>query len=198
MRVKHELPESTKSLRFGPRVGLVLIHSKTIAAGLRNLALRFAGHMPTNTFRIALYRYLFRMKIGKRVRIEPGCIIWGPQRIAVGPGSVINQGVVLDGRFPLTIGSNVSISLRSMILTLEHDLADPEFCSTGGSVTIADRAFIGALALILPGVTIGEGAAVAAGAVVTKDVPAFAIVGGVPARLMGSRPEHLRYELARQ
>jgi acetyltransferase-like isoleucine patch superfamily enzyme len=53
--------------------------------------------------------------------------------------------------------------------------------------------FIGARAIILPGVTIGEGAAVAAGAVVTADVEPYAIVAGVPARVIGSRPRNLTY-----
>ena len=75
-----------------------------------------------------------------------------------------------------------------MILTLEHDLSDPEFRSVGAPVSIGDRAFIGARAIILPGVTIGEGAAVAAGAIVTKDVEPYTIVGGFPpSRLVHAR-----------
>ena len=57
---------------------------------------------------------------------------------------------------------------------------------------IGDRAWLGSRALVLPGVTIGEGAVVAAGAVVTSDVPAYAVVGGVPARAIGARPRELR------
>jgi acetyltransferase-like isoleucine patch superfamily enzyme len=109
---------------------------------------------------------------------------------------VINRGVTLDGRFPLTIGENVGISMYTVILTLQHDLAAPDFDLVGAPVSIGDRVFVGTRALILPGVNIGEGAAVAAGTVVTKDVEPFTIVGGVPAKPIGARPRSLTYELA--
>lgn len=163
------------------------------AGDLRNSLLNMAGHFPTRVLRANIYR-LFGMKVCKRVRIEAGCIILGgPKRIIIGQGSVINRCVVLDGRFPLTIGAFVSISFQAVILTLEHDLFAPDFRAVGAPVTIGDRVFIGARAIILPGIDIGEGAAVAAGAVVTKDVPPYAIVGGAPARPIGSRPNNLTY-----
>lgn len=162
---------------------------------LRNCLLRATGHLPTSALRSAVYRSLFRMKIGEGAQIDCGCLIWGPARITIGAGTVVNRGVVLDGRFPLTIGSNVSISLYSTILTLEHDLAAADFRSVGAPVVIGDRVFIGARVVILPGVTIGEGAAVAAGAVVTRDVPPLAIVSGVPAKITGHRPANLSYQL---
>lgn len=162
---------------------------------IRDFCIRAAGQLPFNAFRLFFYRYLFGVKIAKGVRIEGGCTIWGPKRVRIGPGSVVNRNVLLDGRFPLTIGSNVSISIRSVILTLEHDLADRDFRAVGAPVQIGDYVFIGTGAIVLPGVTIGEGAAVAAGAVVTKDVESFTIVGGVPARPIGNRPQNLRYSL---
>jgi len=160
---------------------------------LRDFALRFAGKVPGNSARLFFYRHAFGMKIGKGVRIEGDCIIWGPRRITIGTGTVINRGVVLDGRFPLTIGDHVSVSIESVILTLEHDLSDPNFRAVGAPVSLGDRVFIGTRAVILPGVSIGENAAVAAGAVVTGDVPPAAIVGGVPARRIGERPHTLNY-----
>ncbi len=156
---------------------------------LRDFGLRLVGSLPGNSVRIFLYRHAFGMKIAKRVRIEGGCTIWGPGRITIGTGTVINRGVVLDGRFPLTIGEHVSVSFQSVLLTLEHDLSDPAFRAVGAPVSIGDYAFLGTRALVLPGVSIGKGAGVAAGAVVTKDVPGTAIVGGVPARPIGSRVE---------
>jgi maltose O-acetyltransferase len=135
------------------------------------------------------------MKIGDRVRIDGGCTIWGPGRITIGTGTVINRGVILDGRFPLTIGNHVSVSIQSALLTLEHDLSDPNFRAVGAPICIGDRVFIGTRAVVLPGVSIGENAAVAAGAVVTKNVPAATIVGGVPARPIGNRPEKVPYKL---
>ena len=135
------------------------------------------------------------MNIAKGATIAGGCLILGgPRRITIGRRSVINRGVVLDGRFPLTIGDNVSISIGSVILTLEHDLQASDFPAVGAPVSIADRVFIGTRAVVLPGVSIGEGAAVAAGAVVTNDVEPYTIVGGVPAKEIGSRPRNLTYQ----
>jgi len=173
----------------------ILWKARLLATRFRDFALLFVGHLPTNSLRVVLYRLCFRMKIGKGARVDTGCVIWGPSRITIGAGSVVNRGVILDGRFPLTIGENASISLDAVILTLEHDLFDAGFRSIGAPVLIGDRVFIGTRAIVLPGVMIGAGAAVAAGSVVTKDVEPHMIVGGVPAKPIGSRPANLVYQL---
>ena len=164
------------------------------ATRLRDFALRLTGCLPTCGLRGFIYRFAFGLKISNGATIESGCVMWGPKRITIGRGTVINRGVVLDGRFPLVIAANVSISIQAIILTLEHDLSSPDFSSVGAPVSIGERAFIGARAVILPGVTIGEGAAVAAGAVVTRDVEPYAIVAGVPAKPIGTRPKNLTYQ----
>lgn len=162
---------------------------------LRDSMIRATGLLPFNGLRIFVYRRLWGLKIGNRVRVEGGCTIWGPKRVTLGEGTVVNRSVILDGRFPLTIGSNVCIAIRTVILTLEHDLADQKgFRAVGAPVHVGDRVFIGTGAIVLPGVSIGEGAAVAAGAVVTRDVRPYSIVGGVPARPIGERPRELTYE----
>lgn len=166
------------------------------ATRVRDFALRLTGYVPTCGLRGFIYRVAFGVKILKGAKIESGCLMWGPKRITIGEGAVINRGVVLDGRFPLTIGANASISIQTIILTLEHDLSSPEFASVGAPVSIGERAFIGARAIVLPGVSIGEGAAVAAGSVVTKDVEPYAIVAGVPAKPIGSRPKNLTYQFS--
>ena len=85
-----------------------------------------------------------------------------------------------------------------MIYNTEHDINDPNFNPVFGEVIIEDYVFIGPRAIILPGVEIGKGAVVAAGAVVTKDVPPFAIVGGIPAKIIGERKtKKLNYKIGR-
>ena len=85
-----------------------------------------------------------------------------------------------------------------MIYNSEHDLEAEDFVAIEEPVKIGDYCFIGPRAIILPGVTIGKGAVVAAGAVVTKDVDDFAIVGGVPAKVIGERKnKNLKYRLGR-
>jgi len=100
----------------------------------------------------------------------------------------------LDGRkYPIRIGCDVSIGPEATLITLEHDPQSASFADRGGNVSIGDRAWICYRAIILPGVTIGEGAVVAAGAIVTKDVDPYTIVAGSPAKPVGTRTKDLRY-----
>ncbi len=118
-----------------------------------------------------------------------------PHRIRIGDHSVVNYNVLLDGRRGLWIGDNVSISEGTVILTLEHDIDDSKFGLKGAPVRIEDYVFIGSYARILPGVRVGEGGAVAAGAVVTHDVDPYTLVGGVPARFIRQRSRPMNYQL---
>lgn len=118
-----------------------------------------------------------------------------PQRISIGSFCNINKHCVLDGRGTLTIGDNVDIAQDVYIWTEQHDYNSPNFAAKCSNVIINDYAWIASRATILPGVTIGKGAVVACGAVVTKDVPPFAVVAGVPARIIGERNHDLNYRL---
>ncbi|MCB0058079.1 MAG: acyltransferase [Caldilineaceae bacterium] len=161
----------------------------------RDYYIEVVGAIPSHALRLFFYRYVFGAIIGQASSVHRHCRFYRPAGVIIGAHSVVNRGVLLDGRSGLRIGDNVSISEGSQILTLEHDPNDPAFGWCGAPVAIGDRVFLGARATILPGVTIGEGAVVAAGAVVTKDVEPFTIVGGVPARPIGQRRSDLSYEL---
>ena len=123
----------------------------------------------------------------KDVRFYQGFHIRSPKGISIGDGSSIGPKVLLDGRKGLTIGKNVTIAYEAIVWTLNHDYNDIHFCGKGAPVVINDYAWICSRSIILPGITIGEGAVVASGAVVTKDVPPYAVVAGVPARIIGQR-----------
>ncbi|EMI52256.1 acyltransferase [Rhodopirellula sallentina] len=124
------------------------------------------------------------------------CRFLNGRKVELGARNVINFGCLLDGRkFKIVTGDNVSIGPEATILTLGHDPQSPSFDDRGGDVIIGDRVWIGYRALVMPGVTIGEGAVVAAGAVVTKDVEPFTIVAGVPAKPISKRNTELTYEL---
>lgn len=153
------------------------------------------GHLWFHGLRLWLYRHLFKITIGVHTNIHRLCRFYRPSSVAIGAHTVINREVLLDGRSGLTIGDNVSISEGTVILTLEHDPNSPTFENRGGPVIIHDRAFIGTQAMLLPGVTIGEGAIVAARAVVTRDVAPYTIVAGVPAHVIGERSRELTYML---
>lgn len=110
------------------------------------------------------------------------------RNISLGDTVNINQYCMLDSRGgPIRIGSNVDIAPEVNIWTLQHDPQSPDFATKGGGVTIEDFVWLGNRAVILPGVTIGRGAVVATGAIVTKDVAAWTIVGGIPAKKIGER-----------
>jgi len=154
---------------------------------------RHAMHVPSHVFRRGMLR-LAGVRMGKGCGFLMGCEVRGPERILVGNNCVVNRGVLLDGRGgKLTIGDNVDIAQEAVIWTLGHDVHDDYHRDKGGPVTIEDYAWIGHRAIIMPGVTIGRGAVVAAGAVVTHDVPPRAIVGGVPAKVIGERRSKLLY-----
>ena len=123
-----------------------------------------------------------------------GCRFLNGRKVHLGDRNVINFGCLLDGRrYAIRTGADISIGPEAAILTLGHDPQSPDFADKGGEVVIGDRAWICYRSIILPGVTVGEGAIVAAGAVVSRDVDPFTIVAGTPARVVGRRTKDLRY-----
>ena len=142
--------------------------------------------IPFHSIRKFIYR-LYGVKIGKNSFIHVGARFYYPAGISIGNGTIIGDHCFLDGRAPLKIGNNVDIASQVLIYNSEHDVSSEGFDPIEEPVEIGDYVFIGPRAVILPGVKIGKGAVVAAGAVVTKDVGDFEIVGGVPAKVIGER-----------
>jgi acetyltransferase-like isoleucine patch superfamily enzyme len=135
-----------------------------------------------------VYLKLWLGYFGAKSGVQLGCRFLNGRKVFLGERNVINFGCLLDGRkFSIRTGSNVSIGPEATILTLGHDPRSATFEDRGGDVVIGDRVWIGYRAIVLPGVTIGEGAVVGAGAVVTKNVGPYAIVAGNPARKIGER-----------
>lgn len=162
--------------------------------GLKFLAIIIIGRLPSHYARRFLYRSM-GMQIGFGSTIYMGAEVRNPKNIFIGEGSVIGHRAILDGRAGIKIGSNVNLSTGVWIWTVQHDPQCGQFSDVSGSVVISDYAWISCRAIILPGVKIGEGAVVAAGAVVTKDVEPYTIVGGVPAKKIGNRNNNLTYDL---
>ena len=161
------------------------------------LILRVISFFPIHTVRWIFYR-LAGVKIGKGAHFHMGTQFFNPRNIIIGDGTIVGQNAFLDGRDRLLIGAHVDIASDVMIYNSEHDLSAKDFVATEEPVEIGDYVFIGPRAIILPGVKIGKGAVVAEGAVVTKDVAEFAIVGGVPAKIIGDREiKELDYKLGR-
>lgn len=159
--------------------------------------LHLVGIIPLHHLRRFCYR-LAGIKIGQGSTIHTGLRLYDPRNIVIGADTIIGENSILDGRQKLLIGNHVSIASEVMIYNSEHDINDVDFEAIEAPVIIEDYVFIGPRAIILPGINIGKGAVVGAGAVVTKDVPPFAIVGGVPAKIIGERRNKvLQYKLGR-
>lgn len=121
-----------------------------------------------------------------------------PRNISIGEDTIIGDHVFLDGRASLKIGAHTAIASQVLIYNSEHDIDASDFKPIEASVEIGDYCFIGARVIILPGVKIGKGAVVGAGAVVTKDVPEMSFVAGVPAlEIRKRRIKELNYRLGR-
>lgn len=170
---------------------------KTVLLEFVVMKLHFVGYVPSHHYRRFFYR-LFGMKIGRGSTIHIGARFYNPFNIKIGEDSIVGEGAVLDGRDKLIIGDHVDIASEVMIYNSEHDVKSPDFRAKSAPVEISDYVFIGPRAIILPGIRIGKGAVVGAGAVVTKDVESFTIVGGVPAQKIGERKvKDLNYKLGR-
>lgn len=155
-----------------------------------------SAHVPFWSIRKSVFKSA-GIKIGNST-IHMGAHFYNPKGIQIGNDTILGNKVTLDGRDKLIIGDHVDLASEVMIYNSEHDISSPEFAPTNAPVVIEDYVFVGPRSIILPGVKVGKGSIVAAGAVVTKDVPEYAIVGGIPAKVIGERKiKELRYKLGR-
>jgi maltose O-acetyltransferase len=145
-------------------------------------------HNSLSRVRTALYR-LGGFKIGNGTLILGKLTLTADRSLAnklsIGKSSRINSPLYIDLNAPVEIGNRVAIGHHVVLITTDHDTSNP-LDRSGTAVTakivIEDGAWIGARVTILPGVTIGRGAVVAAGSLVAQSVPANKVAGGVPAR----------------
>lgn len=156
---------------------------------------RLVAKVPSHRLRLAFYRHVMGFQIGAHSYLFMDAWFDAPGGFVMGEHSVVNQRCRLDNRGGIRIGRNVSISAETVILTADHDPQSAGFAGREKPVVIEDRVWIGTRATILPGVTLGEGAVVAAGSVVARDVPAYSIVAGVPAKVIGERNRALDYTI---
>jgi len=195
--------EAAADVRPGPVRPSTFGGPKTVAVhALGYLTNHVINRIPSYGLRGAWYRRVVGIQIGSGASIQLGCHVWSFGRrstrragASIGERTLINRNCCLDVRNPLTIANDVSISAEVVILTTQHDHDDASFVLQGKGVVIEDHVWIGMRAMVMPGVTIGRGAVVAAGAVVTKDVAPLDIVAGVPARPVGRRAHQPQYRL---
>jgi len=182
-------------------VGVRKLLNSLINLGALALYYGFARHLPPSDgflglglgkrLRRATCSHIFR-HCGRNVNVERGAYFGYGRHVSIAFGSCIGIDAHLYSGASITIGSGVIMGPDVVILTSSHrfyDVGQP-ICVQGAEFTpvvIEDDVWIGLRAVILPGVRIGRSSIIGAGAVVTKDVPAYSIVGGVPARVIRSR-----------
>lgn len=172
------------------------ILNRVTNGGYELWSLYTVGKVASHHFR-NLYLKISGVKLGRKSVVYIGFKIRAPWNLKIGEGSIIGDNASLDARSGLTIGKNVNLSSNVSIWTLQHDHRDENFglCNNRRlDVIIEDRAWLGCNVIVLPGVTIGEGAVCCGGCVVTKDVPPYSVVAGIPAKKVGERPKDLKYE----
>lgn len=187
------LDVSIKILHRGSRIGIFGMTYyvnilKDFASYLFNNILTY---LPIYLFRLFYLRYILKMRIGKNSFIHMGCRFNG--NIIIGNNSVIGRSCILMG--DILIKDNVSVTAETYIFTSSHYANSSTFECFYKKVVIDDYAWIGARAMILPGVHIGKGAILGAASTATKNIPNFSIYAGVPAKKIGVRKEKLEYIL---
>jgi len=139
--------------------------------------------LPDDPSYVTYLEELFRRSLDD-VRILTPFICDFGNRVKFGKGVFVNHSAIFSASGGIELEEGVMLAPAVRIATINHDMNERHTKYTYGKVLIKKNAWIGMGATICPGVTVGEYAVVAAGAVVTKDVPDFAVVGGVPAKVI--------------
>jgi putative colanic acid biosynthesis acetyltransferase WcaF len=145
-----------------------------------------SGWLPVSGIKTRILR-LFGAKVGNGVVIKPHVRIKFPWRLSIGDHCWIGQGVWIDNIEDVAIGNHACVSQLAYFCTGSHDHRSRAFDLLAKPITVENGAWIGARATLLGGVVVHANAIAAAGAVVVKSVPAASIVGGNPAKQIGSR-----------
>ncbi len=154
----------------------------------------FVNKIPFPETRMALYR-LAGMKVDRSSNIMMHAFVLQARDISIGPNCIIGPFTTLDGRATLRIGRNVNVAGEVLTIGGYHSVDSPTAKGHLGKVVIEDNAWIAMRATILPGVTVREGAYVAAGALINRDVEPYTLVGGVPAKKIRERSRDIQYTL---
>ena len=145
----------------------------------------FAGPL-FRYYRSAVLR-LWGAKVGRRCAIAASAKIWTPWNLTIGDFVAIGPHAEIYNVAKITMGSNITVSQDAYLCTASHDIAYLKKPLVFKPIVIGDSAWVAAKAIVLPGVTIDEGAVIAAGAVVAKDVEPWTVVGGNPAKFIKKR-----------
>jgi putative colanic acid biosynthesis acetyltransferase WcaF len=138
---------------------------------------------PLHRWRSFLLR-CFGARLGSGCHIYASARIWAPWNLECGSWACIADDAEVYNPVTVFLGEGVVISQGAYLCAASHDYADPEFPLIHGPIVVGKRAWVAARAIVLMGVTIGEGCVIGAGSVVTKDVPPNTVCAGNPARVV--------------
>ena len=141
---------------------------------------------PLSSVRVILLR-TFGANIGTGVVIKPGVSVKYPWKLTIGNDCWIGEECWIDNLSTVRLGSDVCLSQGSYLCTGNHDWSDPSFGLIVAPIQINDGAWVGAQALLTPGVVLGECAVASAGSVVTKNIPDYEVHAGNPASFVKRR-----------
>lgn len=169
-----------------------MLKNKKICWGLAILGNIVINKIPSRRIRLGYYK-LVGLKAGKNVSICRNTDLLAINNLKLGNGVNIGWRCTIDARGKIDIGNNVVVASDSILLTADHDVNDRNFSPRYRKIVIEDKVWICTRSIVLSGVKIGEGAVIAAGSIVTKDVKPYTIVAGVPAKEIGKRNKELEY-----
>lgn len=139
-----------------------------------------------NRWRILLLR-LFGAKIGKGCVVKASCEVWQPWKLSIGDYVALSEHVICYTVDRISIGDQTTVSRDAFLCCAGHDVTSPIMELTYAPITVGANAWIATQAIVMPGRNVGEGAVVAAGAVVVEDVQPWTIVVGNPAKVVKRR-----------
>ncbi|MDR3406220.1 MAG: DapH/DapD/GlmU-related protein [Chthoniobacter sp.] len=132
----------------------------------------------------ALVLSVWGARVGARCHVYPGAIIWAPWQLTLGDDACVADGAEIYNVAPITLGARAVVSQGAYLCAASHDHRQADFPMTCAPIRLGDRAWVAARAIVLPGITIGAGAVVGAGSVVTRDIPDGCVAAGNPARIV--------------
>lgn len=142
-----------------------------------------------------IYLKLIGNKIGKQTYIHIPIRFMYHKNLEIGDNVHVGYSCNLDARCGIKIGNNVTIGPYTKLLSIGHDIDDPQYIGKGKTIEIGDNVVFFYNCIVMPGVKIAEGAVILTGAVVTKDVEPYSVVGGNPAKHLRYRSKDLQYKI---
>lgn len=168
---------------------------RRVAWGLVYICLFRPSPRPLHSWRSLLLR-LFGARLGADVHVYPSARIWAPWNLICDDVSSIGEDAIVYNPKPVRLGTHAVVSQFAYICGATHDYEDPAFPLIANDISLGAYSWICARASVQPGVRVGEGAVLALGSVATRDLDAWTVYGGIPARRIKAREVQSNRELA--